>query len=61
MYNKLYKNKKMKTTELVVAKSTLVTGGYRSPEVIVTEIFNEGVLCISGPDNEGWKEETPEW
>ena len=51
----------MKTTELVVAKFTLVTGGYRSPEVIVTEIFNEGVLCISGPDNEGWKEETPDW
>ena len=39
----------MKTTELVVAKSTLVTGGYRSPEVIVTEIFNEGVLCAVFP------------
>ena len=36
-------------------------GSYVSPAVAVSEISNEGVLCISGPDNEGWKEETPDW
>ena len=37
------------------------TVSYRSPEVIVTEIKNEGVLCVSSPGNEGWTEETPDW
>ena len=35
-------------------------GSYRSPEVTVAEISNEGVLCVSG-NHEGWTEETPEW
>ena len=37
------------------------TVSYRSPEVIVAEINNEGVLCVSSPNNEGWGEETPDW
>ena len=51
----------MKTTKQTAVNSTLGGGSYKSPEVIISEMFNEGVLCISGPDNEGWKEETPEW
>ena len=51
----------MKTIKLTVASSPLGGGSYKSPEVIISEMFNEGVLCISGPDNEGWKEETPDW
>ena len=47
---------KMKTTEQTAA----VKGNYRSPQVIVSEIINEGVLCMSG-NHEGWIEETPEW
>ena len=38
----------MKTNKLTVAHSTLGGGNYRSPEVTVTEIANEGVLCMSG-------------
>jgi len=51
----------MKTTKQTAVNSTLGGGSYKSPEVIISEMFNEGVLCISGPDNEGWKEETPDW
>ena len=29
---------------------------YRSPEVSVTEIFAEGVLCVSGRSLESWDE-----
>ena len=36
-------------------------GSYRSPEVTVAEISNEGVLCVSSPDSEGWGETTPDW
>jgi hypothetical protein len=36
---------------------------YRSPEVSVTEIFAEGVLCASerNASFEEWKEETLTW
>ena len=37
------------------------TVSYKSPEVTVAEIKNEGVLCVSSPSNEGWGEETPNW
>ena len=33
---------------------------YRSPEVSVTEIFAEGVLCASG-DHEGWEYDDDLW
>ena len=48
----------MKTTKQTAVNSTLGSGCYKSPEVIISEMFNEGVLCISGPSNEGWTEET---
>jgi len=51
----------MKTTKLTAANPSLGGGSYKSPEVIISEIFNEGVLCISGPSNEGWTEETLDW
>jgi len=51
----------MKATEQIVACPTLGADVYLSPEVAVSEIFNEGVLCVSGIQNEGWTEETPEW
>ena len=31
-------------------------GGYESPEVKVTEIYAEGVLCVSQGSIEEWKE-----
>ena len=34
---------------------------YRSPEVSVTEITNEGVLCVSSLKHEGWIEEDLNW
>ena len=34
---------------------------YKSPEVTVAEIHNEGVLCMSGSSNEGWKEGDLDW
>ena len=36
-------------------------GSYVSPAVAVSEISNEGVLCVSSPDSEGWGEITPDW
>ena len=51
----------MKTIKQTVVHSTLGVGNYRSPEVTVAEIFNEGVLCASSPDSEGWGETTPDW
>ena len=51
----------MKNNKQTVAHSTLGVGSYRSPEVTVSEIFNEGVLCMSSSDNEGWEETTPDW
>ena len=45
----------MKTNKLTVAHSTLGGGNYRSPEVTVTEIANEGVLCMSGKSLEQWE------
>ena len=38
-----------------------LTGSYRSPEVSVTEITNEGVLCVSSLKHEGWIEEDLNW
>ena len=43
------------------APASFSTSSYRSPEVTVAEISNEGVLCVSSPSNEGWGEETPDW
>ena len=51
----------MKTTKQTVANPTLGGGRYKSPRTTVTEIINEGVLCVSSPQQEGWLEETPEW
>ena len=51
----------MKTIKLTVASSPLGGGSYKSPEVTVMEISNEGVLCVSSPENEGWEETTPDW
>ena len=51
----------MKTIKLTVASSPLGGGSYRSPEVTVTEISNEGVLCMSSPQIEGWKEDELDW
>ena len=45
----------MKTTKLTAANPTLVVGRYKSPDTIVTEIINEGVLCMSGKSLEGWE------
>ena len=36
-------------------------GSYVSPAVSVTEISNEGVLCMSSPTSEGWKEDDLDW
>ena len=35
-------------------------GNYRSPEVTVAEIFNEGVLCLSG-SHEDWEIDNDLW
>ena len=49
----------MKTTKQTAANSTLGGGSYKSPEVIISEMFNEGVLCISGEaSNEDWEDGT---
>ena len=50
-------NKKLTTAD----RFSLVGGSYVSPAVAVTEISNEGVLCVSSPENEGWEETTPDW
>ena len=41
-------------------ESTLRSNGYESPEVVVTEIHSEGILCASGQFEE-WNEETLNW
>ena len=41
-------------------ESALRSNGYESPEVVVTEIHSEGVLCASGQFEE-WNEETLNW
>ena len=51
----------MKTIKLTAIQTTFRVGSYVSPEVIVSEIHSEGVLCVSSPDNEGWTETTPDW
>ena len=53
----------MKTIKLTVAHSSLGVGSYRSPEVSVTEVINEGVLCSSTLtlENEEWAEKTLQW
>ena len=51
----------MKNNKLTVAQSYLGEGSYVSPAVAVTEISNEGVLCMSSPTSEGWEETTPDW
>ena len=45
----------MKTTKQTAANPTLVGGRYKSPRTTVTEILNEGVLCMSGKSLEGWE------
>ena len=49
-------NRLLTTTDLA-----LRAGSYASPRTTVTEIVAEGVLCLSGPSNEGWGEENPDW
>ena len=49
--NKILKN---------AAPASHSTSSYRSPEVTVAEISNEGVLCASG-DHEGWLEDNLDW
>lgn len=44
--NKILKN---------AAPASLSTSSYRSPEVTVAEISNEGVLCLSGRPLETWE------
>ena len=44
--NKILKN---------AAPASLSTSSYRSPEVTVAEISNEGVLCMSGKSLEQWE------
>ena len=53
----------MKTIKLTVAHSSLGVGSYRSPEVSVTEVINEGVLCASaqGVSIEEWTEDKLNW
>ena len=53
----------MKTIKLTVASSPLGGGSYKSPEVIISEMFNEGVLCGSTQlqENEEWGEKTLNW
>ena len=50
----------MKTTKLTAANPTLGGGRYKSPDTIVTEIINEGVLCTSAQIEE-WNETTLDW
>ena len=53
----------MKTTKQTAVNSTLGGGSYKSPEIAVSEIFNEGVLCSSTQlqENEEWGENTLNW
>ena len=53
----------MKTTKQTAVNSTLGGGCYKSPEVIISEMFNEGVLCSSMQlqENEEWGEKTLNW
>jgi hypothetical protein len=50
-------NKKLTTAD----RFPIGVGSYVSPAVAVSEISNEGVLCVSSPDSEGWGETTPDW
>ena len=47
----------MKTIKLTAAETLLGRSSYVSPEVSVSEIHSEGVLCMSSPTSEGWTEE----
>ena len=48
----------MKNNKLTVAQSYLGEGSYVSPAVAVSEISNEGVLCVStNGSHESWGEE----
>ena len=47
--------------KLTTADRLLSSGSYIAPQATVAEIFNEGVLCVSSPDSEGWGETTPDW
>ena len=50
-------NKKLTTAD----RFPIGEGSYVSPRTTVTEVVNEGVLCVSSPDSEGWGETTPDW
>ena len=53
----------MKTIKLTVASSPLGGGSYKSPEVIISEMFNEGVLCSSTPEAtiQEWESGSIDW
>ena len=54
----------MKTIKLTPAAFLPGEGSYESPEVSVTEIHAEGVLCVSerrALEHEGWEEEDVDW
>lgn len=50
----------MKKILMNAANLTLGEGSYESPEVKVTEIHSEGVLCTSGQFEE-WDTATLDW
>ena len=45
----------MKTIKLTVVQTPLGGGCYESPRTTVTEVINEGVLCMSGKSLEQWE------
>lgn len=45
----------MKTIKLTVVQTPLGGGCYESPRTTVTEVVNEGVLCMSGKSLEQWE------
>ena len=47
--------------KLTTADRLLSSGSYIAPQATVAEIFNEGVLCVSSPQVEGWKEDELDW
>ena len=53
----------MKTTKQTAANFTLGGGSYKSPEVIISEMFNEGVLCSSTPEAtiQEWESGSIDW
>ena len=56
----------MKTIKLTVVQTPLGGGCYESPRTTVTEVVNEGVLCMSTGNSgaatiEKWDEEVLNW